>query len=40
MAREQLKAIVEATLTDADFSTGTAKQVDLPNLGALGGGAL
>ncbi len=40
VAREQLKAIVEATLTDADFSTGTAKQVDLPNLGALGGGAL
>ncbi len=40
VSREQVKAIVEATFTDADFSTGTAKKVDLPNLGALGGGAL
>ncbi|MEQ1580338.1 MAG: hypothetical protein ABL964_07095 [Steroidobacteraceae bacterium] len=40
VSREQVKAIVDATFTDADFSTGTARKVDLPNLGALGGGAL
>jgi hypothetical protein len=37
VSREQVKGIVEASFTDADFSTGTAKKVDLPNLGALGG---
>jgi hypothetical protein len=40
VSREQVKAIAEATFTDADFSTGTAKKVDLPNLGALGRGGL
>ncbi|MEY4932011.1 MAG: hypothetical protein RLZZ403_331, partial [Pseudomonadota bacterium] len=40
VSREQVKAIVDATFTEADFSTGTAKRVDLPSLGALGGGAL
>jgi hypothetical protein len=36
VAREQLKAVVEATFTDADFSTGTAKKVEIPNLGGMG----
>lgn len=40
VSREQVKGILDATFTDADFSTGTAKKVDLPNLGALGRGEL
>lgn len=36
VAREELKSVVEATFTDADFSTGTAKKAEMPNLGGLG----
>ncbi len=37
--REQVKAVQDATLTDADFSTGTAKKTDMLGMGAAGRGA-
>ena len=32
--REQVKAVVDATFTDADFSTGAAQKVEMPAMGA------
>jgi hypothetical protein len=37
--RDDVKSVVEASFTDADFSTGTATQVEMPGMGAAKGRA-
>jgi len=37
VTREVLKSAFDTKFTDADFSTGSAKKVEMPNLGAIGG---
>jgi len=34
--REDLKAVADVTLTDADFSTGNAKKTEMPGMGGRG----
>jgi hypothetical protein len=36
-SREELKSISDAALTDADFSTGSAKKTEMPGMGAAKG---
>jgi hypothetical protein len=36
--RDDFKSITDASLTDADFSTGDAKKVDMPGMGGRGRG--
>jgi len=35
--KDQLKSVVDANFTDADFSTGAAKKVEMPGMGAAKG---